>query len=78
VEAVKQVFWKFLVWLDLTVNDKWFKGRWETISGRLLRRGKQGKCPLCVWVCQRLEEIDPGHCARAYVNDRKRNPNLPI
>jgi hypothetical protein len=75
---MKQTFWQFLVWLDIEVNDRWFGGRSETISGRLHRRSLQGKCPLCVWVCNQLEAIDPGHCARAYLNDRKRNPNLPV
>lgn len=75
---MKQAFWQFLVWLDIEVNDKWFHGRSETISSRVYRRGKQGKCPLCIWLCNQLEAIDPGHCDRAYLNDRKRNPNLPI
>ena len=75
---MKQSFWQFLVWIDIEVNDKWFHGRKETISSRVYRRGKQGICPLCIWLCKQLDAIDPGHCARAYLNDRKRNPNLPI
>jgi len=71
-----------MIWKLLVLFDKWlnvqFKGRWETISGRLYRRDRQGKCPLCGWVCAQLEKIDPGHCARAYIKDRKDNPNLPV
>jgi hypothetical protein len=45
-----KLIWQFLVWLDIEVNDKWFHGRKETISSRVYRRGKQGKCPLCIWL----------------------------
>ena len=72
------MIWKFLVWFDKTVNDKWGRGRWETISGRMYRRNKQGKCWLCGWMCRQLEKIDTNHCKDAYLNDRKVNPNLPI
>jgi hypothetical protein len=71
-------FWKFLVWLDYTANDKWFRGRWELGSGRMYRRHKQGKCPLCGWVCAQLGKVDPDHCRKAYISDRKRNPDLPV
>jgi len=72
------MIWKLLVWYDKTVNDKWFRGRWETVSGRLHRRSLQGKCPLCGWVCAQLEKIDPNHCRDAYIADRVSNPDLPV
>ena len=71
-------FWLALVHLDKWLNDKWLRGRWETMSGRMQRRFLQGKCPLCGWVCAQLDRIDPGHCKRAYLNDRINHPDLPI
>ena len=68
---------KFLIWLDDFVNVTLFKGRWETMSGRMYRRQTTAVCPLCRWICNLLSKIDPDHCRKSYFNDRKRNPNLP-
>jgi hypothetical protein len=69
--------WEFLIWLDMTINDKWFGGRFETISGRLYRRQASHDCVGCRWICNMLDKVDPGHCRKAYFNDRMRNPELP-
>ncbi len=74
---MKKIILKFLVWLDRRLNDKWLKGRFETISGRCYRNAKKGE-PICIWLVGVLDAIDPGHCERAYIGDRKLNPNLPI
>ena len=77
--VLKEKFWEWVVqYLDRNPNNFWFGGRDETISGRLGRRFLQGKCPLCGWICRQLDAIDPGHCAKAYIGDRKRNPDLPV
>lgn len=70
--------WRALVWLDKWVNDNLLRGRWETVSGRCYRRIAKG-CPVCKWLCRRLDRVDPGHCRRAFFNDRAgNNPhNLP-
>lgn len=73
----KGVFWVFLVWLDCWVNDKLLRGRWETISGRCYRRTAKG-CRFCSWLCKALHKVDQDHCKRAYFNDRKKNPGLPV
>lgn len=71
------MIWRFLVWLDIEINDKWFHGRRETISGRLYRRQATHDCAGCKWLCKMLDKIDRGHCRKAYFADRIRNPNLP-
>lgn len=70
--------WRALIWLDKWINDRLLKGRWETISGRCYRRGAKG-CAVCAWLCRRLDQVDPGHCRRAFFGDRAgNNPhNLP-
>lgn len=69
--------WAFLIWLDMTVNDKWFSGRFETISGRMYRRQATHTCRGCAWLCALFDKVDPGHCRSAYFADRLRNPDLP-
>jgi hypothetical protein len=69
--------WKWLIWLDMTVNDLWFGGRFETISGRLYRRQVTHDCPGCRWLCKLLDKVDRDHCRKAYFSDRIRNPDLP-
>jgi hypothetical protein len=67
----------WLIWADMTINDNWLGGRFETISGRLYRRQATKDCAGCRWICGLLDRIDPGHCRKAYFNDRIRNPSLP-
>jgi hypothetical protein len=69
--------WEFLIWLDMTINDKLFGGRFETISGRLYRRQASHNCTGCRWLCGMLDKIDKDHCRKAYFADRLRNPELP-
>jgi hypothetical protein len=69
--------WQFLIWLDMTVNDKLFRGRFETISGRLYRRQATHDCPGCRWICRLLDKVDRDHCRKSYFSDRIRNPDLP-
>lgn len=65
-----------LAYWDRVVNDKWLRGRFETISGRCYRRIRKG-CRFCIFLCNVLDKIDPMHCFKAYHSDRKINPNLP-
>lgn len=68
-------FWKLLVWLDRLANDKFMRGRWETISGRCYRRLAKG-CMVCKWLCGKLDHIDQDHCKNAFLSDRADgNPN---
>jgi hypothetical protein len=68
--------WRFLLWLDIWVNDNLLRGRKEYISGRCYRRIAKG-CKFCSWLCRMLDKVDRGHCKRAFFNDRLRDPNLP-
>lgn len=69
--------WRALIWLDRSVNDKWLRGRWETISGRCHRRRIKG-CRFCAWLCRSLNRVDSNHCLKAYFADRIHHPDLPI
>jgi hypothetical protein len=68
------MFWRWLIDLDIFLNDKWLGGRAETISGRCYR----SECWCCKWLCKHLDLIDPDHCRKSYYGDRLRNPDLPI
>jgi len=67
---------RFLAYLDRLINDKWLRGRFESISGRCFRRALKG-CRLCHWLCRKLNAIDPNHCQKAHFSDRVTNPTLP-
>lgn len=64
---------RFLIWLDRQVNDKWFGGYFETISGRCYYTN----CWFCTWLCKALHKIDGNHCEDAYKMDRQHNQSLP-
>jgi len=63
------------VWLlrmDRLAQDKWFGGKFETISGHLgrvqLRYGGKipwSKRPLQAFVSRFLDWLDPGHCKKS-------------
>ena len=62
----------WLLKMDRLAQDKWFGGRYETISGHLgrvqLRYGGSipwRKRPLQALVSRILDWIDPGHCRKA-------------
>lgn len=73
---MKSAIIRALIRLDRWVNDKLLKGRYETISGRCYRRSMHD-CRFCTWLCGQLHKIDPGHCRRAFFEDRAKNPKLP-
>ena len=68
---------RLLAYLDRLANDKWFKGRFESISGRCWRRIMTKQCRLCGWLCRALDKIDPDHCHKAHHSDVKINPTIP-
>lgn len=56
---------RFFIWLDMWVNDKLLRGRWETISHRCWRRIKTKNCSFCGWLCKLLDKVDLNHCVKA-------------
>lgn len=63
LRSFHRFIWGLLVLLDVSVNHL-FNGRVETISSRAYRARLSGR-PWGVWLCNVLDDIDPGHCARA-------------
>jgi len=67
--------WRFLVWLDYTVNDKWLKGRWESISSRTYRNHR--RCKRAAWLMRMLDAVDKNHCEKMYLKDTSANTSIP-
>lgn len=66
---MKKKILALLLHLDRWAQDKWFGGRYETISGHLgkkqLRYGGQipwNRFPLQAALSRFLDWLDPGHC----------------
>lgn len=58
-------FWKFLIWVDITINDKWLGGKRETISGRCYN----STCRCCTFLCKMLDKVDSKHCEKAWLSE---------
>ena len=62
-------FW--FIWIDCWLQDHWFGGRFETISGHLGRTQREfggsipwSKRPLQALVSRFLDWLEPGHCQK--------------
>jgi len=66
-------FWRFLIWLDIEVNDKWLGGKRETISSRCHTSDKKR----CKWLCKMLDKVDPNHCEKAWLSELNKVPHSP-
>ena len=69
-ELTKAYFWNLWVALDQLFNTILAGDPDETLSSRMGKNIKNGKCVLCKWVCKLLDKIDPDHCFKSIEHDR--------
>lgn len=69
MEKLKKWFWNVLIGIDQFFNSLTLGDPDETISSRMGKHIKEGKCKLCKIVCYFLDKIDPNHCAKSIEPD---------
>lgn len=62
---VSLYFWNFLVAIDQLVNTLLGGDPDETLSSRMGKNVKEGRCKLCKIVCYFLNKIDSNHCEKS-------------
>ena len=69
-EKIKKYFWNNLIAFDQQVNTLFCGDPDETISSRMGKLVRSGKCPLCYWICTHfLHKLDPDHCRKSIEED---------
>lgn len=69
MEKVKKYFWNLLIAVDQFANTILGGDPDETISSRMGKHVKEGKCKFCKLICLLLDKIDPGHCDSSIESD---------
>ena len=74
-DKVKKYLWNILIWIDQGFNVVFLAGDPdETISSRMGKLVRSGKCPFCYWICTHfLHKIDPNHCKKSIEEDEGEN-----
>lgn len=60
--AVWKYFWNILISFDQFVNTLLGGVPDETLSSRMGKHVRDGRCKLCFVVCWFLDKLDPNHC----------------
>lgn len=68
-EKIARYFWNFLIALDQLVNTILGGDPDETVSSRMGKNIRAGKCKLCKIICLLLNRIDPNHCDKSIESD---------
>jgi len=66
---VSLYFWNFLVAIDQLVNAMLGGDPDETLSSRMGKNIKAGRCKLCKVICYFLNKVDPDHCLKSIEPD---------
>lgn len=66
---VSLYFWNFLVAIDQLVNTLLGGDPDETLSSRMGKNIKEGKCKFCKVICYLLNKIDANHCEKSVESD---------
>lgn len=62
---VSKYFWNILIALDQLCNTILGGDPDETMSSRMGKNIREGKCKLCKVTCYFLNKIDPNHCEKS-------------
>lgn len=68
-EKVSRYIWNFLIALDQLANTLLGGDPDETMSSRMGKNIRAGKCTLCKVICLVLNKIDPNHCEKSIESD---------
>jgi len=66
---IKKYFWNILVSLDQFVNTLLGGDPDETISSRMGKAIKEGRCRGCYIICRILHLFDSSHCMKSIEED---------
>ncbi len=66
---MKQYLWNFLISIDQFVNTLLGGNLDETISSRMGKQIRDGKCFGCYVICRILHVLDPNHCQKSIEDD---------
>ncbi|WP_275098073.1 hypothetical protein [Sedimenticola hydrogenitrophicus] len=61
--------WNLLIALDQLVNALLAGDPDETLSSRMGRAVRDGRCRGCYWICRALHRLDPDHCQKSIEHD---------
>lgn len=68
-ERVAEYFWNLLIALDQLANTILGGDPDETMSSRMGKNIKEGRCKLCKVICFFLNKIDKNHCEKSIEPD---------
>ena len=68
--AVWQYLRNWISLLDRAFNVLLFGDPRQTLSSRMGRNVAAGRCPLCGWICRRLDFFETAHCAKAWAGEQ--------
>lgn len=68
-ERVSLYFWNILIALDQLANTILAGDPDETMSSRMGKNIRLGRCKLCKVICYFLDKIDKGHCEKSIESD---------
>jgi hypothetical protein len=66
---IKQYFWNILISIDQFFNAVLFGNPDETLSSRMGKNVREGKCKGCYFICRILHRLDPEHCKKSIEED---------
>ena len=69
-DVASRYFWNILIAIDQLANTLLAGDPDETISSRMGKQIREGKCKLCKIVCRLLHRVDPNHCENSIEADR--------
>ena len=68
--TIKEYFWNIAIAIDQGINTIFGGVPDETISSRMGKKVRSGKCPLCYFICTHiLHRIDSNHCHNSIEDD---------
>lgn len=67
--AITRYLWNLLIALDQLANALLAGDPDETISSRMGKAVREGRCVLCRFLCGLLHRIDPNHCRKSIEED---------
>jgi len=68
-ESLQKYFWNLLISIDQWFNTLFAGNPDETISSRMGKQVRDGKCIGCYWICRLIHFIDPNHCTKSIEDD---------
>jgi len=69
MKSVSRYLWNVLIWLDQGLNVLFGGDPDETVSSRMGKAVREGRCVLCKFGCRVLNIFDKNHCEKSIESD---------